>query len=434
MTSTAQPRPAPRLYYGWIIVGLGFVTLAFQVVYRFSFSIFQIPLIAEFGWSRGTLSWAFSLSLLIYALSSPYIGSLLERHGPRAIMPWGCALVAVASLLGYFINTIWHVYLVIGLLGGIGLALNGFATNSAIMPRWFMRFRGRATGITLSGIGIGILVLLPLTERMIALWGWRLAYVGYGLFVLLVITPMSYFVMRDRPGDVGQNRDGAATEPDPGGNGDPSSQAPVDKSVKTVFLSLKGDHRFWCMMFVYFAIGFNNNTIISLIALYLKDIGFSVAALALIIGMVGFLRTFGSISGGWLGDRIGRGPGTAISAAVVALGLVLLLFLPVWGGGLLLAYIFAVIYGIGIGGMSSCGSALGGDIFEGPTYAVIVGFTEIAYGMGGVIGPPFAGYYFQFTGSYVVPIILIILLILISIPVVLHLQKTLGPRQAGDAG
>ena len=175
MTSTAQPRPAPRLYYGWIIVGLGFVTLAFQVVYRFSFSIFQIPLIAEFGWSRGTLSWAFSLSLLIYALSSPYIGSLLERHGPRAIMPWGCALVAVASLLGYFINTIWHVYLVIGLLGGIGLALNGFATNSAIMPRWFMRFRGRATGITLSGIGIGILVLLPLTERMIALWGWRLA-------------------------------------------------------------------------------------------------------------------------------------------------------------------------------------------------------------------------------------------------------------------
>jgi len=454
MTSTMQRGPATRLYYGWIIVGLGFVTLAFQVVYRFSYSIFQIPLIAEFGWSRGALSWAYSISMLVYALSSPYAGSLLERYGPRAVMPWGCAIVAAASFMGYFFNSIWLVYLVVGLFGGIGLALNGFATNSSIMPRWFMRYRGRATGIALSGIGIGILILLPLVEKMIAMWGWRLAYVGYGLFTLIVITPMSYFLMRNHPRDVGQHRDGTTGEPNPGRNKDKSnhvhtkrfqkvnvynryrlrpSKRLVDKSVKTVFLTLKGDPRFWCMMFLYFAVGLNNNTIISLIGLYLKDTGFSVATCALIIGVMGFLRTFGSISGGWLGDRIGRGPGTAISAIVVALGLVLLILLPAWGGGLLLAYTFAAIYGTGIGGMSSCGSALGGDIFEGPTYGVIVGFTEIAYGMGGFIGPPFAGYFFQFAGTYVIPIIIIILFILISIPVVLYLQNTLAPNRAASS-
>ncbi len=167
MTAENRPQAPPRVYYGWIIVGLGFATLAFQVGYRFSFAVFQVPLIAEFGWSRGLLGGAFSLSMLVYAASSPYIGSLLEKRGPRAIMPWGCVIVGIASLAGFFITSIWHVYLLIGLVGGIGVALNGFATNTAIMPRWFVHKRGRATGMTLAGIGIGILIILPLIERMI---------------------------------------------------------------------------------------------------------------------------------------------------------------------------------------------------------------------------------------------------------------------------
>jgi MFS family permease len=350
-------------------------------------------------------------------------------------MPIGCLLVALAAFGGYFISAIWHVYILIGCVGGLGLAMNGFATNTAIMPRWFVHKRGRATGIVLSGIGIGILALVPMIERMIDMWGWRLAYVGYGAIVLLVITPASYFILRDRPEDVGQERDGLPSRPDEqtGPETAPSDEPVIDKSVRSVFLTLKGDYRFWSIMFLYFAIGFNNNTIMSQVHLYFVDIGFTTAASALVLGAVGFLRTAGSISGGWIGDLIGRGRGAAIAAVVVNAGLILLLLIPAMGGGLVPAYTFAIVYGIGIGAMSACGSALGGDIFEGPTYGVIVGFTEICYGLGGVVGPPLAGFFFDYTQSYSVPFSLIIVILFISIIASLTLQKSLDNAKTKTA-
>lgn len=192
--SPDAPPKTPWIYYGRIIVALGFVTLAVQIFARFSFAIFQKPLIDEFGWSRGLLGGAYSLALLVYAVLCPYAGSLLERKGPRAIMPWGCVLVGLAFMGGYFISALWHVYFLFGIVAGLGVVLNGFAANSAIMPRWFLHKRGRATGITLSGIGIGILVLSPVVEQMIEHWGWRGAYLGFGAFVLCVMSPASYLI------------------------------------------------------------------------------------------------------------------------------------------------------------------------------------------------------------------------------------------------
>ncbi len=432
LNSAARPGGAPRIYYGWIIVGLGFVTLAFQVISRFSFGIFQVPLIQEFGWSRGLLSGAFSLSLLVYAVTAPYMGSLLERKGPRAIMPWGCVVVGLSFMGGYFISSIWHVYLLIGFFGGLGLALNGFATNTSIMPRWFVQKRGRATGIVLSGIGFGILALSPIIERVISNFGWRAAYFLLGFFILIVIAPASFLLMRDHPEDLGQARDGLPYPAEENTAGPAENESPetgVDKSVMSVFRTLRGDMRFWAMMFLYFTIGFNNNTILSQLQLYLVDAHFTMAAAAIIFGMVGFLRTAGSVIGGWMGDYMGRGRATAVFAVVIAVGLILLLIMPSLGGGLVLAYLFTLIYGVGLGGMSACGSALNGDIFEGPTFAVIVGFVEICYGMGGVVGPPLAGVMFDLTGSYVIPFSLIVATLLMSVFFSLWLHRQAAVRK-----
>ncbi len=432
VNTAAQPGKKPRIYYGWIIVGLGFVTLGFQVMARFSFAIFQVPFIEEFGWSRGLLGGAFSLSLLVYAIASPYVGSLLERKGPRAIMPWGCVIVGISFMGGYFISAIWHVYLLIGLFAGIGLALNGFATNTAIMPRWFVQQRGRATGIILSGIGIGILVLFPVIERLIDFFGWRMTYLLFGGFILAVIAPASFLFMRNRPEDLGQGRDGTPYSPEENeinSSKNASSGSEADKSVISVFRTLRGDPRFWAMMFMYFAIGFNNNTILSQLQLYLLDAEFAMAMAAVIFGTVGFLRTAGSVAGGWMGDWMGRGKATAIFAVVVAAGVVLLLLLPRLGGGLALGYLFALIYGVGVGGMSACGSAMNGDIFEGPTFGVIVGFLEICYGLGGVIGPPMAGFIFDLTGSYVIPFSLIIVVLLVSVFISLWLHRQIATQK-----
>ena len=161
------PLPLP-FYYGWVIVALAFWTMAFTITARFSFAIYQVPLIAEFGWGRGALGGAYALMLAAYALFCPFVGSLFDRRGPRSVVPWGSALVGTGLTLSFFVSSLWHVYLFTGLFLGLGAAMSGFAVNSAMMPRWFQRGRGTATGIALSGSGIGILLLVPAIERLIA--------------------------------------------------------------------------------------------------------------------------------------------------------------------------------------------------------------------------------------------------------------------------
>lgn len=427
-SSESSPARRPRFYYGWLIVWLSFGTLAFHVVTRFSFGIFQVPLIEEFGWSRGLLSGAFSLSMAVYALGSPLAGSLLEKKGPRALMPWGSVLLGATFIACFFIGSIWHVYLLIGLFGGFGLSLSGFSTHSAIIPRWFVRKRGRATGIALSGIGIGILVLAPLIERLIASVGWRFTYLIYGLIVLCAVAPTGFLLLRDAPEDVGQGPDGEAPrtpeELARSGIGDGGE----GKGVREVFLSVKGDVRFWCLILMVFSIGLNNNTIMSQLQLYLVDIEYGTAFAAVIFGAVGFIRTLGSVGGGWVGDIIGRGRGVALSAMVVAAGLALLILIPRLGGGVLPGYAFALVYGVGIGGMSACYSALAGDCFGGRTYGVIIGFMEICYGLGGVVGPPFAGFMFDYAKSYFIPFTTIIVFMFISTGLALWLHEYMRKR------
>ena len=416
------PAKKPKFYYGWLIVWLSFATLGFHVVTRFSFGIFQVPLLDEFGWSRGLLSGAFSLSMATYAFCAPFAGSLLEKKGPRAIMPWGSVILGLTFIACFFVSSLWHLYILFGLFAGFGLSLSGFSTHSAIMPRWFVRKRGRATGIALSGIGIGILILAPLIERLIASVGWRYTYMIFGLAVLCVVAPASFLLMRDVPEDVGQGPDG-----NPPRTPEEMARAGVGhggegKGVLEVFSVVRHDIRFWCLILMCFAIGLNNNTIMSQLHLYLVDVGYGTALAAIIFGSVGFIRTFGSIGGGWVGDIIGRGRGVALAAVVVAAGLTLLILIPYFGGGILPGYAFALVYGVGIGAMSACYSALAGDCFGGRTYGVIIGFMEICYGLGGVVGPVFAGFMYDYTQSYFIPFLTIIFFMFFSIALALWLH------------
>lgn len=428
-----SPKSSGKIFYGWHIVALSFITLAVLVPARFTFGIFQVPLIEEFGWSRGALSGAYALALGTYAIGAPYCGSLLERKGPRAIVPIGAVLVGGSMMLGYFISSIWHVYLLTGVLAGFGLSLSGFAIQSAIVPRWFVRMRGRAVGIALAGIGTGVLVLSPIAERLIFLLSWRHAYLIMGAFMLLLILPLNFFFLRNRPSDIGQSPDGApvVAEDRPA---EESAGQKAAKGVRATFTAVKNNPSFWGLCLLVFFIGFNNNTILSQLQLYLVDARYGMAAAAMIFGMTGFIRMGGSIAGGWLGDHIGRGRGAALSSFIIALGLVLLLAIPVLGGTLLAGYLFAVVYGLGNGSMSACYSALAGDCFEGPRYGTILGFMEICYGFGGVVGPLFAGFMFDYTGSYFIPFSAIILSMIASVAISLWLQKAASARLAAAHG
>ena len=412
----------PLFFYGWVIVGLSFFTLAFHISARFSFTIFQVPLIAEFGWGRGVLGSAYALMMAVYAFFNPFMGSLIEKKGPRAVMPWASVCIGGAMAAGYFITSLWHVYVLTGIFIGAGTALSGFSMHSALMPRWFAKNRGLATGIAVSGIGIGIFVLLPVIERMIAAFGWRAAYLGYGITVLLILAPANFLLLRNRPEDVGQTIDGLP--PPAAGMADlPVRPGGPGRGVGDVFRSVRGDARFWALALVGFAIGFNANTLLSQLLLFLVDADYPMVTGGIIVGMTGILRTVGSVGAGWLSDRIGRLRTLSAATSVSIAAVVLLLLTPGLGAVPLPGYLFAVLFGFGTGGMSACYSAMAGDSFKGPTFAVIVGFIEISFALGGVVGPPLAGFAFDFMGSYLLPFTLDILLLIAVIFAVSFIYK-----------
>lgn len=419
----------PWIYYGWIIVGTSFTAMAFHQAARFSFSIFQVPLIQEFGWGRGALGGAYALMLGSYAVFSPFMGDMFDKKGARAVMPWGSVLVGSGFVLAYFISELWHVYLVPCLLVGIGMALSGFALHSALMPQWFQKKRGLATGLALSGSGTGILLFIPLIEWLIATRGWRMTYLIFGVAILFIVVPITALLLRRGPEDVGQHIDGGAAPP-AYSPAKPSEKSP-SPPLLMVFRQVCREKNFWTLLIVVFIIGLNNNSILSQLQLFLVDAEYSTALAAFFFGMLGAIRMLGTFSVGWLSDSIGRQRAQALSSLITVCGIAILLSIPHVSSKILMGWVFIFVYGIGLGGMSVCHSSMSADAFRGPSFGATIGLLEIFFGLGGFIGPPLAGFIFDYTGSYMIPFVGIAVGLVFCIFICLFVYET--PRDTSGA-
>ena len=160
-------------YYGWVLIGIAFITIAIGISARTSFSLLLPPLIDEFHWSRGLASGSFAFGFLVSALISPLVGQVMDRYGPRFLLLGGACLTALGLLLATMMQEPWQLYATLGFLVGGGTNLMGFSVHSIFLPNWFVRRRGMALGIAFSGAGVGALVILPWLQEIILHAGWR---------------------------------------------------------------------------------------------------------------------------------------------------------------------------------------------------------------------------------------------------------------------
>lgn len=190
---------APLFFYGWTIIGISFLTLAIAFGIWYSFSVFFLAIIEDFGWSRAATSCIFSIFIVCHALMGVVTGYMQDRFGPRWVIPIGSVLLAGALILTSMAQELWHFYLVYGVLASIGVSLIGFTSHSAYIPNWFERKRGLAVGIAMAGFGFGMLVLVPLFEKIISLFGWRIAYVWAAAGVIIIVAPLNLIFARKSP-------------------------------------------------------------------------------------------------------------------------------------------------------------------------------------------------------------------------------------------
>src|SRR5215831_17554983 len=183
----------------WVVVGAVWLTLAIASGLYFSFPVFFVALLEEFGWSRGATAAAFSISSVVQGLLSPVVGIFVDRFGPRRVILSGAFVLGGACVLSSRIDSLWSLYLMTGVLLAAGVCAVGWVPSGALIARWFADRQVSAIGTAFSGMGMGVLVIGPIAQWLIAARGWRAAYLVLGLGTLAVLLPLIWFAVRDAP-------------------------------------------------------------------------------------------------------------------------------------------------------------------------------------------------------------------------------------------
>src|SRR5260221_8959141 len=205
--SIAPPVPRPwqaqlPIFYGWVLVGVAFVTMAIGVNARTTFSLLFPAILDEFGWDRGVTAGAFSFGFVVSALITPSVGRLMDRRGPRLVVEAGVIMMGAGLLLATLTREPWQLYLTLGALVGGGINCLAYTGQSLYLTNWFVRRRGLALSIAFSGVGIGSVTILPWLQSLIEDGGWRVACWALGILVLVLLVPPN-LLLRRRPEDLG---------------------------------------------------------------------------------------------------------------------------------------------------------------------------------------------------------------------------------------
>ena len=386
-------------FYGWVIVGVAFVTVGLGVTARTAFSLLFPSIVDEFGWDRGLAAGAFSFGFMVSALLSPFVGRLMDRRGPRFVIEMGVLLTTAGLLTATLVTTPWQLYATLGVLVGGGANCMTFTAHSQYLPNWFVRRRGLAIGIAFSGVGLGAIVLLPWLQSIISRDGWRTSCWTLGILILAILLPINLLV-RTKPQDIGARPDGDAAPV--GGAADPRSSHIVDPvwaSIDWTPARAVRTARFWWIAAGYFCSGFVWYQVQVHQTKYLIETGFTPMHAAWALGLVAVVAIPGQIALGALSDRAGREIVWTIVCAGFAICYAALLGLAA-GPSEFLLYTMVVSQGLLGYAMTAIMGPIVAEIFEGPRYGSIFGLVSMALVGGGAAGPLVAGLIHDATGSY----------------------------------
>jgi MFS family permease len=372
-------------FYGYVIVFACFIIMVLAFGVNYSFGIFFKPLLAQFDWTRAATSAAYSLMTLVSGFLGIFAGRLSDAFGPKIIGILSGVFLSSGLLLLSQTQNLFHFYLFYGVLiaAGIGGCWPGLLPAVA---KWFVKRRGLMTGIVTSGIGFGTLTIPPLAEWLISMYTWRTSYIVIGILTLVIVISVSLFLKAD-PREAGSLPFG--------GN---------DVVKKDEHLPLGGfkfqealrTHHFWLLGSIYFGYGYCLHTIMVHLSPHVQDMGFTSTDAALVLALIGLPNTIARIIVGISSDRFGVKPTLIV---VLLIMLISLLWIQV-ARGLGMLYLFAVIFGIGSGGIIALQALAIAESFGLRSLGVILGTITFIYTTGGATGALFSGFIFDLMGSY----------------------------------
>ena len=402
----SEPSEQNLGYYGWRVVlaaCLG-VMGGFGSLFVYTFTVFVKPLGAQFGWNRESVSLGFAIAAMTVGFSSPLIGRLIDRFGPRRIIlpcmaVFGCGVASLALLR----SGLWQFYLTCFVIGIVGNGAAHLAYARSIST-WFERRLGTALAFVMVGAGLGAMLLPLIAQTVVSQAGWRAAYLSLGMLALLLGLPLSWRYIVDR---------GLS----------PKQSAPVPQSGVNWREGVRS-FPFWIIVAVLFVSSISMNGAITHLSALLTDRGISPGEAALCASVLGGTSVLGRIATGWLLDRV-FGARVALGVSLVtAAGILLLAKASSFAAG----SAAAALIGIGAGGEAAITPYLLTRYFGLRAFSTLYGLTWTFYAIAGASGPVILGHAFDSTGSYASSLVILAAALSLAAALNLFLPKYPPPQ------
>jgi MFS family permease len=300
----------------------------------------------------------------------------------------------------------------------VGINTLSYAPHMSLIPRWFIRKRGLASGLVLAGSGMGAMALLAGTQYIIGTLGWRPSFIVLAIVVLCVVIPLTVIFQRRSPEEVGQCPDGGEKERPLMADRDREAAQwhtrPSPVSRRWSLPESLATASFWYVAFAVFCNGFVMNLLLVHQAVHMVDTGYSPMLAASLVGLVGLIGALGGVGWGFISDRVGREVANTFGGMAAFLGVLSFLFLDYIPSAWLL-YGYVLLYGLGFGSFGPMSAAATADLYPGNALGRILSIQSIGFGIGGALGAYAGGYFYDTTGSYMIPFIMLMLIILLGV-------------------
>lgn len=400
-----------KLFYGYVIVLLSSYMMMAIVGTHYSFGVFLGPILEEFGWTRALTSGAYSLRVLLICCSGFVAGRLNDRLGPRFILTAAGLFSGLSYLLMSQTSAAWQVYLFVGLMGGIGIGSTITPLLSTI-PRWFVKRRGMAMGLSLATCGLGSMIIPPVATQLTESYGWRFTFVIIGSVILISVTIAAQFLKRD-PSQTGQM---------PYGGDKVMPESSELQHRKVSLQEIVRTRQFWALGGIYACVYSCNGTISLHIAINATDIGISAINAASVLAVIGGAGVAGRIVMGVVADRIGNKRALICGFLLMSVSLIWLLIAhEIW-----MFHLFAIVFGFAYGNLVVLESPLAADLFGLGSLGILIGGVEFV--SCGLSAPStvIAGYIYDITNSYQLAFLLTTLVSVTGTMLALSLSRIKG--------
>ncbi|MFP3685601.1 MFS transporter [Bacillus sp. SIMBA_026] len=377
-----------KYHYAWIIVFVTFFTFLAVQGARLAFGAFVEPWEKDFSMNRGTISLISTLSFIIYGISQPIIGRLVDKLGPRMILSVSTFVVGISFVLTSFVNHPWQLFILYGIVISVGVGGASNVAATVVVTNWFNEKRGLAFGIMEAGFGAGQMLLVPGSLILIQWFNWKLTVVILGLLLMVIVFPVILLFLRNHPGEMGLSPMGGFMKAEA-----ESEQHTARFSVWAVFCK----KQFWFLILPFAICGFTTTGLMDTHLIpFSHDHGFSTSVTSAAVSVLAGFNILGIIISGIAADRWSSKKMLILLYVIRALSICILLYShhPV------ILLIFATLFGLVDFATVAPTQMLATQYFKQYSVGFILGWLFLSHQIGSALGAYVPGFLYSKMGNY----------------------------------